>query len=183
MPLGTEVLVEKETIEFPEQCVVCGRHAGGDHVPMRANPHGINGMVPWLFGRAKVLEFSAHRDCGSRLRRVVLARNLLILFMVTGIIVVGFVYEWNTWLILAAVIVGALVPTIWQTLRPVPFEFVHMGNNTYKLMFRNRDYAREVADLNDGILEDDDREEEEDDVDRLRREMRESVNEGPPERS
>ncbi len=150
--LSSDVVVRRESVEFPPRCVVCGGEADGETIGLRGNPTGLFGVIPWLLVRTKRLEVPAHRRCGTRLRRAILLRNLALIIGVTAAVILAMCLGLGKWQSIGLVIAGLSIPTAWQVVRPLPFEFTHHRDH-FKLMFADRDYAREAAAMNDGQLQ------------------------------
>jgi hypothetical protein len=152
MPLSTELIVRKDHVAFPPRCVVCGGTVEGQHARLRGSPVGSHGVVPRIFGATRKLEVPAHRRCGSKLARGLIIRNLALIIGVTAVIVLAVALGLTKWQMVGLAVAAVVVPIVWQVIRPLPFEFTyHRGQ--FKLMFLEPSYAREVASLNDGELE------------------------------
>jgi len=156
MGLSTDVTVSgNRSVVFPDECVLCGRDACGETTPLRGNPVGVNGVFSWILRRTKLLHVPAHPRCGRMLRLAVLWRNVSLLALATIGLVIALYLNWTKSQMVYLVIGMIALPVIWQTVRPVAFEFTHTENH-YKLMFRSRKYARIVRALNEGSIEDGD---------------------------
>jgi hypothetical protein len=155
MPLSTEVIVRKDNISFPRRCVVCGGDIDDQHACLRGSPVGFYGVIPWIFGATKKLEVPAHQQCGSRLGRALMARNLALIVGVTAVLVLAISLGLTKWQAIGLAIAAIAIPVVWQVIRPLPFEFTHHSGQ-FKLMFLDPSLAREVATLNDGEMEDGD---------------------------
>jgi hypothetical protein len=58
------------------------------------------------------------------------------------------------WQAVGVAVAAIALPIIWQVIRPLPFEFTNHGDY-YKLAFSDGGYARAVAALNNGEIDDD----------------------------
>jgi hypothetical protein len=154
MPLSTEVIVRKDEVTFPKKCVVCGGAVNDENTRLRGNPVGFHGVIPWIFGATKRLDVPAHPECGSRLSRSLWIRNSALVVGVTVVLGVAVFLGLTKWQAVGLALAAIGVPIFWQVIRPPPFEFTHRSGQ-FKLMFLDPAYAREVAILNDGELEDD----------------------------
>jgi hypothetical protein len=155
MPLSTEVIIGKDDISFPQRCVVCGGAVDSQHVSLRGSPVGFHGVIPWIFGATKRLDVPAHKQCGSRLRRALMVRNLSLIAGVTVVLFLAISLGLTKWQAIGLAIAALVIPVVWQVIRPLPFEFTHHSGR-FKLMFLDPSLAREVATLNDGEIEDGD---------------------------
>ncbi|HUE72340.1 MAG TPA: hypothetical protein VMP01_15760 [Pirellulaceae bacterium] len=153
MPLCTDVIVRKDEVTFPKTCVVCGRTVEDENARLRGNPVGFYGVIPWIFGATKKLNVPAHQQCGSKLSRALLIRNLALIVGVTAVLIVAVSLGLTKWQALGLAIAAIAIPIVWQVIRPLPFEFTHHSGQ-FKLMFLDPAYAREIATLNDGELKD-----------------------------
>ena len=158
MPLSTDVIVRKDELSFPAKCVGCGKDAGGQKTVFRGSPVGFYGVIPYLFGATRKLEVPAHRQCGSRITTSLLIRNLSLVVGVTIIAFLAIFMGLTKWQMIGLCLAAILGPISWQVLRPLPFEFTY-SSRAFKLMFLDPSLAREMAELNDGELEEDDEEE------------------------
>lgn len=154
MPLSIDVIVHRESVVFPQRCVICDLEAIGEVVELRGNPVGLFGVIPWLLRRTRKLAVPAHAHCGSRLARAILARNLSLIIGVTAVVILAIPLGLSKWQAIGLAATLIVLPILWQVMRPLPFEFTHHGD-CFKLMFSNRSYARDVAELNDGQIDDD----------------------------
>ncbi len=154
MPLSTDVIVRKESVTFPHKCVVCYKPVDGEEVKLRGNPVGFYGVIPWLFAATRKLEVPAHQKCGSALSRAMMIRNLSLIVGVLVVLVFAVSLGLTKLQAIGLAIAAIAAPIIWQVLRPLPFEFTHHSDH-FKLMFLDPVYAREIADSNDGELDDD----------------------------
>ncbi|MCW1886336.1 hypothetical protein OKA04_16480 [Luteolibacter flavescens] len=158
MTLSTDVTIEKETVAFPSKCIACGEASQPDEVvKLRANPVGFFGMTPWIFGATAKLVVPAHRGCGVRLSRAIFLRSFSSLVFITVVGVVAVLWGLSKWQALGVTLFAVLLPLLWQVLHPLAFEFTHRSGS-YKLMFRDPGYAREVAEMNGGEKDDEDEE-------------------------
>jgi hypothetical protein len=154
LTLSTDVIVHRETIEFPSRCVVCDLECHGETVGLRGNPVGFFGVPPWLFRRTRKLDIPAHAHCGSRLWWAIMLRNLSLVIGVLVALAFAVSIGFTKWPAIGFAIGVILLPILWQVLRPLPFEFTHHGDH-FNLMFASKELAREVAALNDGRIDDD----------------------------
>lgn len=155
MPLSTDVIVRKEDVAFPPRCISCDRTIGdGEEVTLRGNPVGLHGVIPWLFDATRKLRVPAHRKCGVRLSRAILMRNLFLVIGITVVAILAVKLGLSKWQAFGTIAAAIVIPVLWQVLRPLAFEFTH-HSDYFKLTFRDLYYARDVAALNDGELEDD----------------------------
>lgn len=157
MSLSTDVIVRKDGLTFPTKCVGCGKDAGGQTTVFRGSPVGFYGVIPYLFGATRKLEVPAHRVCGSKITRSLLIRNLSLVIGVTIVALLAIFIGLTQWQMIGLCLATILGPISWQVLRPLPFEFTY-SSGAFKLMFLDPALAREVAELNEGELEDDDEE-------------------------
>ncbi len=166
MPLSTDVIVRRKEVTFPHKCVVCGTTVENGSTRIRGNPVGFYGVIPWIFGATKKLDVPAHQPCGSKLSRSLIIRNLSLIVGVILVLILAVSLGLSKWQAIGLAIAAIAIPIIWQVIRPLPFEFTHQSGE-FKLMFIDPAYAREIATLNDGELEDDDengREQDDSDV-------------------
>ena len=160
MPLSTDVIVRKETVIFPRKCVVCGKPVEDEVVKLRGNPVGFYGVISWLFGRSGKLEVPAHTGCGSKLSRSMAIRNLSLILGVAIVAILALSLGLTKWQAVGVISVVIAAPIVWQVIRPLAFEFTHHSDH-FKLMFLDPAAAREIAELNEGELEDDEGEADE----------------------
>lgn len=162
MPLSTDVIVRKDEVTFPKTCVVCCKSVEGEHVRLRGNPVGFYGIFSWIFAATKKLYVPAHLNCGSRLSKALLIRNLSGIILATAVMIVALALGLAKWQAIVLVITVMAIPIFWQTMRPLPFEFTFRSGE-FKLMFLDPAYAREFAILNDGEMEDEENDNRESD--------------------
>ena len=166
LELSTEVSIPGDTVKFPSRCVVCGADLDtGDTVTLRGNPVGFNGVIPWLLRRTKLLAVPAHAHCGAPLARQLLRRNLMPIALITIVIIVAVIFlnvpKWPTIAICVALLI---FHGLWEVCHPPAFEFTHRWSR-FKLSFRDPDYARDVAAINDGAVLEGDTNEDDDEED------------------
>ena len=154
MPLSTDVIVREKAVSFPRRCVVCCKPVDAEDIILRGNPVGFYGVIPWLFGATKKLEVPAHQKCGSELSRAMMIRNLSLIVGVLLVVIVAASLGLTKWQAIGLAMAATAAPIIIYVVRPLAFEFTYQSSH-FKLMFLDPDYAREIADLNNGELEDD----------------------------
>ena len=81
-----------------------------------------------------------------------MCRNLSLIVGVVVVLIIAVSFGLTKWQAIGLAVAAIAGPIIWQVVRPLAFEFTH-DSDRFKLMFLDPDYAREVAELNDGELE------------------------------
>lgn len=160
MQLSTDVKIQKEAVSFPHRCVVCDSEEEVISAQLRGSPVGFHGFIPWLFGATRKLKVPTHGHCINKLRTYLVFRHLSMIIISTLVIIVALSYGLSKWQTLGCGILAIAIPIFWQVIRPLPFEFTYRSGE-FKLMFLRQSYASEVAKLNGGELEDEEKSESE----------------------
>jgi hypothetical protein len=155
MPLSTAVKLDKDhEPTFPDRCIGCGAVSPRSSYQLEIKPVDWMSLPFSRWGRIRV-EVPACKQCSPRLRsqrRLDTALNWLI--SIVGLGVALFMLRTyhgpvNDELVIGIVISGFLPVLIWRSIRLRALDLTALsGSVTYE--FRDRTYALEFAELNDG---------------------------------
>jgi len=139
-------------VRFPESCPVCG-NPSLLKLPFRESPIGyFFGELIWVFGLTKKYYVPTHRKCYRILKVKRLIRILIILGCLTPVTIFIHYFDLSRWLSYIILAVSVTPFVIWYERNKLPIGF---GKNAEKMVItvRNATYAREIAELNNSIVE------------------------------
>jgi hypothetical protein len=149
MKSGSNVNIDANAlINFPGECVVCGKKGGLVKRKIICNPSGQFGYWKWLIGKIEKLTLPIHEPCGKQVNLAIVIRSVTLWLVATLVLllVINLELEKSYGLLLLGLF--GLPVILWQTYNPPHIEVREKNSNKIEFFFRERSYAKEFARLN-----------------------------------
>lgn len=149
MKSGSNVNIDSDAlINFPRECVVCGKKGGLVRRSIICNPSGQFGYWKWLIGKIEKLTLPIHESCGKQVNLTIVIRSVALWLVATLVLLLVINFELEKLYALPLLGLFGLPIILWQIYNPPHIEVIDNNSNKIEFCFRDHNYAEEFARLN-----------------------------------